>query len=284
MFLVRKCEWGHHQSMKRFNNVSILACLIAVLVFVSGTCFAFPYQMGDYKVDVTVRNSAMNLIPGIKVALYRYDKSTILVEAAAAGYQRKTYKLSIHENQFYYKTDMMLADPEKRITVVDHNNKVIESAYIRTEQYGFPADHYGITAYIPVKMWSEALAPKVEVFDSFWGMPLKQTCEISQVEEFYCVKLSLARKSLKWCGSDLMVTFRTSMPVNPDVIARQLDLLKKTSGNSQFPDGSEEALTCYMAETFSVDDLIATGNELPQSLDRLIDARQKFAELHRENL
>lgn len=270
--------------MKKYNHCIIIPCLLALLVLVAGTCSAFPYQMGDFKVDVTVRNSAMNLIPGIKVALYRYDKASILVEATASGYQRKTYLVNIRENQFYYKCDLQLADPEKRITVVDHNNKVIESAYVRMDQYGFQADHYGITAFIPVKMWSEALAPKVEVFDSFWGMPLKKTCEISQVEEFYCVKLSLTRKSLKWCGSDLMVTFRTSMPVNPNAITTRLDLLNKIPGNSKFPDGSEEALTCYMAENFSAEDLIATGYELPTSLGKLVDARQRFSELHRENL
>ncbi len=263
------------------RKITVLT-LLAVLVMAGGIAQAFPYQLGDYKVDVTVRNSAMNLIAGIKVALYRYDKATILVEAAAAGYKTLTYKMAIRENQFYYKTDLVLADLDRRVRVVDHNDRPIAAAYVRLEQYGFPSDHYGITAFIPVQMWPSALSERVEIFDSFWGVPLKKTCEITQVDEFYCVKLSMTRKSLKWSGSDLFVAFRTTAPTQTPALAARLTTLDKIAAGNGYPAGCEESLSEYLCKNFSTDDLAATGSRLPAGLAKLMRERTRFAELHRE--
>lgn len=267
---------------KNLRKITILA-LLAVLVMMTAAVDAFPYQIGDYKVDVTVRNSAMNLIAGIKVALYRYDKSTILVEAAAAGYQTLNYRLAIREDQTYYKIDLVLADPLRRVHVVDHNDRPIEAAYVRLEQFGFPSDHFGVTAYIPVQMWPSALSERVDIFDSFWGMPLKKTCEITQVDEFYCVKLSMTRRSLKWSGKDLYVSFKTSAPAQAPALAARLATLEKIIGTDTYPAGSEEAMALYLADNFSTDELSDCGIALPASLERLTALRSRFAELHREN-
>lgn len=268
--------------MKKSTFAPVVS-LLAVLVFMAGACFAFPYEMGEYKVDVTVRNSAMNLIPGIKVALYRFDKATILIEAVAAGYQRQTYKMAIRENQFYYKHDMVLPDPEREIVIVDHNDKVISSAYIRKDQYGFPGDHYGVTAYIPVQMWPDPVAARVDVFDSFWGVPLKKSCEITQVEEFYCVKMSITRKALKWGGSRLAVVFRTSKPASPAAVSSKLARLETILAGNDYPAGAEEAMACYLSENYSLEELTSMGCELPGTLRRLVDTRTRFAEVHHEN-
>lgn len=258
--------------------------LVAALVMAAGMLQAFPYQIGDYRVDVTVRNAAMNLIAGIKVNLYRYDKATILVEALAAGYQSLTYRLPIRENQTFYKIDLVMQDLERNIHVVDHNERPIDAAYVRKEQYGFPSDHYGITAYIPVKMWPSAVAARVEVIDTFWGVPLKKTCEITQVEEFYCVKLSITRKSLKWSGKNLLVVFRTSVPASAATVAARLGTLEKIVQGDSYPAGCEESLASYLADTFSADELAESRAVLPGSLAHLMQARARFAEVHRENL
>ncbi len=258
--------------------------LLAALVMFAGAAQAFPYQLGDYRVDVTVRNHAMNLISGIKVALYRYDKATILVEAAANGYKTLKYKLPIRENQFIYKIDLQLADVERRLHVVDHNDRVIASAYIRKEQYGFPSDHYGITAYIPVQVWPSAVAARVDVFDSFWGAPLKKSCEITTVEEFYCVKMTITRKALKWSGSDLYVTFRTTAPAQPQAVEARLATLDKIMTGESYPAGCEEALSEYLSDNFAADELSLSRNELPSSLAKLMQTRARFAEVHNEKV
>jgi hypothetical protein len=258
--------------------------MLTVLVMAAVTVQAFPYELGDYKVDVTVRNAAMNLVAGIKVALYRYDKATILVEAAAAGYKTLTYKLPVRENQFVYKIDLVLADLARRVHIVNHNNKIIASAYVRLEQYGFPSDHYGITAFIPVKEWPVAAAARVEIFDSMWGVPLKKTCEITQVDEFYCVKLSMTRKSLKWTGKDLMVTFRTTAPASPAAVMSRVGTLEKIVAGDAYPAGCEESLAEYLCSNFTPEDLESGQVALPSSLAKLMQARARFAEAHRENL
>ncbi len=266
---------------KNLRKIVNLA-LFAVLVMAAATLQAFPYELGDYKVDVTVRNVAMNLVAGIKVALYRYDKATILVEAAAAGYKTLTYKLSVRENQFIYKIDLVLADLERRVHIVNHNNKIIASAYVRLEQYGFPSDHYGITAFIPVKEWPSAVAARVDIFDNMWGVPLKKTCEITQVDEFYCVKLSMTRKSLKWTGKDLLVTFKTTAPASPAAVVARVNTLQKIVAGDTYPAGCEESLAEYLCSNFSAEDLEASQSNLPSSLAKLMQTRARFAEVHNE--
>lgn len=249
----------------------------------AGSCWAFPYQIGDYNVDVTVRNSAMNLIPGIKVKLYRYDSSTVIVEAAATGYRTRVYHLPIRENQFHYKLDLTLEDPPRKVYVVDHNNQPIAAAYVRLEQFGFPADHFGITAFIPTKMWPQALASKVEVFDTSWGVPRKKSCEITQIEEFYCVKLSMTRKALKWSGPELLVTFKTSAPARVGVVEQRLARLQNISSAAGQVNNDEESLALYLAGNFSAETLCETNIAMPPCLAKLLHTRKRFAELHREN-
>lgn len=283
MLLVKLLLPGDHRSMGSCLRKNSLPFLLALLVMLAGSCWAFPYQIGDYNVDVTVRNSAMNLIPGIKVKLYRYDSSTVIVEAAATGYRTRVYHLPIRENQFHYKLDLTLEDPPRKVYVVDHNNQPIAAAYVRLEQFGFPADHFGITAFIPTKMWPQALASKVEVFDTSWGVPRKKSCEITQIEEFYCVKLSMTRKALKWSGPELLVTFKTSAPARVGVVEQRLARLQNISSAAGQVNNDEESLALYLAGNFSAETLCETNIAMPPCLAKLLHTRKRFAELHREN-
>ncbi|MDD2999237.1 MAG: hypothetical protein PHV05_09270 [Candidatus Riflebacteria bacterium] len=268
--------------MKKFFRYRKELLLILALLFVSALCHAVPYQVGKYRVDVTVRNSVMNLIPDVHVSCWRNGENTISIEAKASGYKTKYYQVDIQQNQFFYKRDLVLEDVDRNFYVVDHNQNIISSAYVRTEQYGFPANHYGITAFIPVVSWPGGLDKGVEVFDSFWGVPLKKKCEITKIEEFYCVKLSITRKSLKWSAPDLFVVFRTAEPVQGRALKSRVTRLCDIGlAPAEFPAGSEEALTAYIAETFSADDIAASEN-LPATLVAFMAAKQKFASLHRE--
>lgn len=267
----------------KIDKVHNLLLAVIVMLLVS-TCsgFAIPYQAGKYKVDVAVRNSAMNLIPGIKVGCYQYDAKRLVVEVSASGYKYAKRIINIQENQTFYKCDFVLADLERKIFIVDHNDKVISSAYIREDQFGFPGDHYGITAYIPIVQWPSATMEKVDVFDSFWGVPLKKSCEISQIEEFYCVKLSITRKALKWSGSNLYVVFRTSQPSQQPALNRHLLQLKHLSTEEIIPPGAEESLAEYIAENYTSEEIENAGVAVPASLKWYLLAKKRFNELHRD--
>jgi hypothetical protein len=254
--------------------------IIVILTFVASGVFAIPYQVGDYKLDVTVRNSAMNLIPDSKVSFYRYDQSSFIAEARATGYRSVSKRIEIKPNQFIYKTEVVLPDLERKLYIIDHNRKVLAAAYLRTDQFGFPGNEYGLTAYIPVEMW-DADAKSVEVFDSFWGAPLKKTCLFEQIEGFHKVSLSITRKALKWSGSKIYVVFRTKdLPAAP-AVAGYLKQLEQLSANTDCPPGSEEALTSYIYENFA-NDAAALDTELPAVYQRYHAARARFSELHRE--
>jgi hypothetical protein len=244
--------------------------IIVVLTFVASGVFAIPYQVGDYKLDVTVRNSAMNLIPDSKVSFYRYDQSSFIAEARATGYKTMTKRIEIKPNQFVYKSEVVLPDLERKLYIVDHNHKVLASAYLRTEQFGFPGDHYGLTAHIPVEMWNPA-PERVEVFDSFWGSPLKQTCKIEEIEGFYKVSLSIKRKAV----------FRTVALPSPQIVGRYLKQLDRLSANADRPLGSEEALTSYIYNNYG-EQASGIEGQLPAVYEKYQAARERFSQLHRE--
>lgn len=262
------------------RSIQYRVLIIVVLTFVASGVFAIPYQVGDYKLDVTVRNSAMNLIPDSKVSFYRYDQSSFIAEARATGYKSVTKRIEIKPNQFVYKTEFVLPDLERKLYIIDHNHKILAAAYLRTEQFGFPGNEYGLTAYIPVEMW-DAAQERVEVFDSFWGAPLKKTCLFEQIEGFHKVSLSITRKALKWSGSKIYVIFRTRDLPTPKAVARHLRQLDRLSTNPDCPPGSEEALTAYIYENFAAD-AAALEEPLPAVYERYHSARARFSELHRE--
>jgi hypothetical protein len=256
--------------------------MAAVLVMIAGAAFCLPYTTGKYKVDVTVRNSAMNLIPGVRVGLYQWDSRRLLVEVSSHGYQYNKKVIDIRENQTFYKCDLVLADLERSIHVVDHTDRPIASAYIRKEQYGYPGDHYGITVYIPIAEWPAAGQANVEVFDSFWGVPLKKSCEITTTEEFYCARMTITRKALKWSGADLCVVFRTGVQNSREVLQRHLMRLKKLGAEAEIPNGAEEALAGYIADNYGYAEIESAGVAVPASLKWLLLSKKRFSELHRE--
>ncbi len=254
--------------------------IICFLLSVASVVCAIPYQVGDYRIDVTVRNSAMNLIPGVKIRFYRDDQSSFIAEARATGYQSVSKRIRIKPNQFIYKTEVVLPDLGRKLLVVDHNRRVLTAAYLRTDQFGFPGDHYGLTAYIPVEMWSPA-PDRVDVLDSFWGIPLKKSCEVEEIEGFYRVSLSITRKALKWSGSEIYVIFRTQSPASPKIVKGHLKQLDRLSAISDRPLGSEEALTSYIYNNFSKE-ASAVGDTLPAVYEKYQAARVRFSQLHRD--
>ncbi|MBU1107874.1 MAG: hypothetical protein KKB51_14470 [Candidatus Riflebacteria bacterium] len=254
--------------------------IVALLLFVASSAFALPYQVGDYRFDVTVRNSAMNLVPSFKVSFYRYDQSSYVAEARGIGYKSVRKRIDIKPNQFIYKTEVVLPDLDRQLYVIDHNDGVLSAAYIRTDQFGFPGDHYGLTAYIPIEMW-EPGEQQVEVFDSFWGAPLKKSCAIEAIEGYYKVSLSITRKALKWSGSKIYVVFRTSAPANPRIARRHLKRLNQLSADASRPAGSEEALTAYIYNNFS-EQTADFSDPLSAVYAKYQAARQRFSQLHRE--
>ncbi len=256
--------------------------LILLALTVCGQVWAIPYDVGKYKVDVTVRNSAMNLIPNVKVYCSRYNSKNIAVEAYAAGYKSFGRLVAIQENQTLYKVDLVLQDLDREIFIVDHNDRPIESAYNRPDQFGFPGDHYGLTVYIPKLVWKHTGIDRVEVFDSFWGMPMKKSYEVTEIDEFYCVKLSVTRKSIKWSGSRLYVVFRTSAPVRPEVVSGHLRQLRELESDPEkYPAGSSEALTRYVIANF-LEEAARSNGVPPRSLQKAISLKLRFMELHGE--
>lgn len=260
-------------------NLKIAIVLFSVaLSLVAGAAFAIPYQVGEYKIDVSVRNSAMNLIKA-KVSFWRIDGTRLSVEARATGYINSSTVLTLLPNQTVYKIDIVLADSQHRLTAIDHNQRPLPSVFIRTDQYGFPSDKYGITAYIPKKMWANPGNRTVTIVDSFWGIPLMKSCEISEEAEFYAVRMTITRKALAW-SSELMIVFRTVDRLEADAASSYLAKINAATKQKENFEICPTAIATLVADFFTQDELLEVTESLPDVLKELFVQRAQFNQLY----
>ncbi len=277
--LLNLAEISRITYMNTQPNRSML--MAAVLFFVASVVSAIPYKVGDYTVDVEVRNMAMNLIVNAKVDCWLNGDRSITVKARAIGYQDAKRQVTIYPQQNFYKTDLTLLDVDHRVRIIDMNEQVISSAYARTDQYGVPGDQFGVTVFIPIEVWKRPIEKNVDIIEPFFGLPFKKTCEITQVDEFHQVRIQINRKALEWSEGDLVVMFNTRVPANPQILKKRLariELLPNTPAGEQ----ARVQICELIAESCSPEDLAALDQPLPESLEKLVAAARRFSELHRE--
>lgn len=256
-----------------------LMLLIMLALFMPAGAFAIPYKVGDYTIDVEVRNSAMNLIPNPKVNCWLNGNKSITIKARATGYLDAHRTITVYPNQFFYKADLTLKDLKTKVRIYDLNENPISSAYARTDQYGFPGDKFGLTVFIPTADWPNATSEAVDVIEPFWGLPYKKTCEIDTVDQFYRVRIAIPREALEWSGGDLYVLFRTKVPNRPEIIAKRVARLADLSANNP---QARLRLSEFLAKSYSITELRTACEILPCPLESLIQAREKFHRLHNE--
>jgi hypothetical protein len=256
--------------------------LIAVFLFSASVLSAIPYEVDDYTVDVEVRNFAMILVPDVKVKCYRTGNHEITVKASASGYESETRKITIQENQSFYKTDIALPDLKHRVRIIDINQKVIASAYVRTDQFGFAPDKFGITVYIPIEVWKSPGAESVEILEPFWGLPFKKTFELDQIEQFYRVKLTISRDALDWSGGDLVVLFKTTVEKDPEVLKKRVDKLIALENHSDLQVFNKR-VALFLASNYELEDFRNNLGTLPDSLENVISSKEKFERLYSKN-
>jgi hypothetical protein len=267
--------------MSKYNSVPTLILFILMVTLLPLRSLAIPYTVGDYTINVEVRNAVMNLVPDPHVDCWRSGENTIKVEAHAAGYKKIVKKIKITDEQFYYKTDMVLPDLDNQVTIIDINNNPIESAYARTDQYGFAPDRFGMTIFIPTADWPVAASGKVEVIEPFWGLPYKKICEIETVDEFYKVRISVSRDALEWSSGDMLVVFKTSVDKDSKVIEKRLTSLNRLNCSENYQ--AEIRLAKFIADSYQIEELKSLNQDLPESLVKLYKCKNKFSKLHDKN-
>ncbi len=252
------------------------------MLLIASTALAIPYKVGDFTVDVEVRNQAMNLVPDAKIKCYMVSGRNIIVKASAPGYKTSTRKIHTQDNQFFYKTDFALRDIDHSVNILDLNRRPIASAYARTDQYGFGGNEFGITVFIPKAIWKNAQASQVEVLEPFWGLPFNKTCQISEVDEFYQVKLAISRDALDWSGGDLVVIFKTYVEKDLKVLEDRIISLANLP-NVINKRTIAYSLSKFIADNYRVEELRQKFSSLPEPLETMVKEREKFNQLHHEN-
>ena len=263
------------------KNFTILSLLLLLAFATSG--FAVPYQAGDYTVDIDVRNSAMFPVLDAKISCFQWDAKHIIAEVSAQGYQYTKSIINIRENQTWYKKDFILRDLERKFLVTDLNGNEIVSAYLRLDQFGIPSDHFGITAYIPKADWVGKSPENVNVFDSFWGRPLKKTCEISTHEDYYCVKLTITRKALKWSGSKIYVVFKNNNRIRRKTIHVALKNLAHFENDISVKPADLNGLANFIFHNIDKNEIEKNLHTVPVTLQKYYSFSDKFNSLHKKN-
>jgi len=264
--------------MKLRMFVSLLAFCIFVLQMPT---FGVPYPVGNYVVDVDVRNTAMVLIPNPKVKVWISEK-VIYVKASAAGYLSQQKTIVPSGNTGYFKRDFELQDVPKQLSAEDMLGRPIQSAYFTKDQYGFAPNVYGITVFIPKVMWPKPVSRNIDVFDAFWGIPLKQSCVIDVVDEYYRVKMTVDRRDLDWTDERYFVVVDTGKKVPPNKIRGWLSKLKKVEENQEILRvGCSQDLAAFLFYTLPRKEVEAASNgDIPSTLKSLYDHASRFSALH----
>ena len=247
---------------------------------VASSAWSIPYFIGNITVDVEVRNIANNVVPDAKVSVQLYGKQ-IYVKVRAAGYQSQETTISLADGTTYYKRDFSLRDQEKKFSIRDLRGHIIDSAFLRTDQFGFEPNLFGITIFIPIKDWPQATPERMDVFDGFWGIPLKTSCEITTVEEFYQIRITITRRAVTWTTYEMDIVFNTKEKLEQPRVKEYLARLEKLEQTEGAPLGGEATLAKFISMNIPVEQL-AQFEYLPTTLQAFVDQAKRFAKLHRE--
>lgn len=263
---------------------TVWSMLVVLVVLGIAPVVALPYQAGPFTVDVEVRNGIMLPIPDAKVTCVHYSATKIRVSASATGYVGQSKFLDIWPNQQFYKHDFVLADVPKKITVCDTNGRQIKSAYFNLDQYGYVAGEFGITVFIPKKLWEQPTAAGCDVFENFWGMPLKRGAEFASVEEYHQVRIRVSRRALDWTSKVWYVVFATkARDESPSELAPWLERLARLEQEPSAPREGATRLAAFIYRNFSFNgETSQRERPLPATLQSLIDQGVRFSQLHRD--
>jgi hypothetical protein len=263
------------------KRCGVLIGMALLVVWLTAPVWAIPYAVGPYMVDVEVRNTIMVLIPDAKVSL-SLSGSAIRLKATAPGYVTGTYELSVKPNQKYYKYDFVLKDPVRKVVPTNFDLVRISSAYCHVDQYGFSPQVFGITVFIPRKVWAKPDPGSVRVYDPFWGVLPQGKVEIEIVEDFYRVRLAVTRKGYDWLSDTFAVMFgNLAKPGKPRLEAFLAPLHEPpTTGPAV---GQQRELAAYLSRHLTRDEIEKAGVRVPASLDAVYRQRAVFDELHRDS-
>lgn len=269
--------------MMRIRTLFFLLVALFVLPGPAVPVLAVPYQAGPHVLDLDIRSATMQLIPHAK-AHVTYTNGKIKVYAYARGYRsvKETFEVG-NVQPGLFKRDVMLPDPEVQVLTTDLQDEPIASVYIQTDQWGVSADKFRITAFIPRLEWPLPTTERVQLMGSYLGLPVKYTCEIEPVEEFYRVRFLITRGLLKDCEYQLNVIFNTEKPASPAVRSRLCRLLNRPNGAVQPDPAQEEAaetLCRFIAAADSLNPVQIADPADPSSLAILTAARKRFEALH----
>ncbi|MBF0500546.1 MAG: hypothetical protein HQM09_10460 [Candidatus Riflebacteria bacterium] len=260
----------------------LLVCFLFSFVCINNA-FTMPHQVGQYTVEIEVRNSIQIPIPGARVVCSLSGK-VIHVRASAAGYLSRTISISADHGD-YFQRDIILSDIPKSISIEDWNEVPLTAAYFLTDQYGFAPDAFGITVYIPIEAWPNASLQRVLLFDEFLGK-LNVVTSLDKTDDFYCLKFVIPRKTFGQTSNRLHVVFDTRVPVTPkasEVWLSRLERLEKTDKPSQREEVYD--FSQILGQVLPHEDLekARTDGVLPHSLEPLVGQFIRFDCLHRDS-
>ncbi|MBF0410603.1 MAG: hypothetical protein HQM10_24880 [Candidatus Riflebacteria bacterium] len=238
------------------------------------------YSNGKYTVDISVYNS--NAFPVINSKTrVTFRSKAIYILTSAPGYE--SYRESIAPgSQTFFKRDIRLKDPKKIFFGTDKNGVRLDSVYFQNSQFGCGASEYLVTACIPVNQWPDPSVSKVFMHDIFWGRNIPFRGSVETVEDYYFVKIYIKREALDWTELAICVVFDTRKKMDENghkYWLKQIATFEKHESSNNVSELTEKIFSQMDSDILSSID----ENEIPQSVKKLIEIKNKFDILHREN-
>ncbi len=256
----------------RRSLVGFLALVVVLLAHVSAAQAA-TQTVGAYTIEVDVRGSTMMIIPHAHITASK-SGGKLKVTAWAPGYQHAAKEIPIKTGVTQYSTYFVLRDVEKRLDVLTFEYKPIQSAYFERDQSGTPTDQYAINLFLPIKSWPHPSPANLIVNQPGYGIPIQNSCEITQRDEFFKVRMLISRAVLDDPNPELLIYVNTAQIITPATAHRWFATIRRLEATN--PAAAADVARALFG-SLPQDQAFEA---LPHSVARLLALRRRFETLH----
>ncbi|MBF0407313.1 MAG: hypothetical protein HQM10_08165 [Candidatus Riflebacteria bacterium] len=260
------------------SRFAVIAALLTIFSMNLSAVSATPVNAGPYCFDITVRNSIMLIIPDAKVSC-TIQNQTATIKALAPGYKSKSVNISLYGINSLSAHEIILEDVSASWIIQDFVGRKLHSVVVTTSQDGFKADEYGFHVHFPKLNWPRPQTQGIEVFDSTENLPIKQSCSISELDEYYDIRLSVPRAEIISESACFTIVIDTFENVQEKNINKWVNILIAAELMVDWRLAAVTALARFIYYAIPKEKLQAI-QVLPKSLKALMDENVKFNTLH----
>ena len=226
----------------------------------------------------------------------RSKPDQILITARADGYQTQRVTIPRGQGQTVYQKTIVLEDLDRDVFVRTADLEPLNSAYVERSQYGFSPHDYGITVFVPRRTMRNPAPERVQVMDDLLWVPIKKSCKIEPVEDFWKITLTVSRDDFGATARFVAVLIGNAPPpdapaeedeeeVEPEAVKCYVERIRALEGMGAEQAENALELSSFLLQVCPAETFVQKFPQteaLPQCLEALIGQKTTFSRLHRE--